>query len=101
MKIIRCKLLVFSLLTLFLAIGSLVAAEITEAEADAAVRQLWLDGYLKMSRSAQMAEQGKLFPAMQGYNEAMKLFETVHERSGFEKAVGRRTTDTTERGNQP
>ena len=80
MKIIRCKLLVFSLLTLFLAIGSLAAAEITEAEADAAVRQLWLDGYLKMSRSAQMAEQGKLFPAMQGYNEAMKLFEDVHQR---------------------
>ena len=52
MKIIRCKLLVFSLLTLFLAIGSLAAAEITQAEADAAVRQLWLDGYLKMSRAA-------------------------------------------------
>ena len=80
MKIIRCNLLVFSLMTLFFAVGSLGAAEITEAEMEAAVRQLWLDGYLKMSRAAQLADQGKPFPAMQGYNDAMKLFEDVHHR---------------------
>ena len=72
------KFLSFLLLTLFFAIGSLTAAE--NKEEDAAIRQLWLDGFLKMSRAAQLADQGKPFPAMQGYNDAMKLFEDVHQR---------------------
>ncbi len=75
-----CKSLFFLILTLFFGVGSLAAAEITAAEADAAVRQLWLDGFLKMSRAAQLADQGKPFPAMQGYNDAMNLFEDVHRR---------------------
>ncbi len=75
-----CKFLSFLLFALFLTSFSLGAAEITEAEAEAAVRQLWLDGFLKMSRAAQLADQGKPFPAMQGYNDAMKLFENVHQR---------------------
>ncbi len=76
----HCKFLSFLIFALFLSAFSLGAAEITEAEADAAIRQLWLDGFLKMSRAAQLAEQGKPFPAMQGYNDAMKLFEDVHRR---------------------
>ena len=76
----RCKFLPFLLFALFLNAFSLDAAEITAAEADAAVRQLWLDGFLKMSRAAQLADQGKPFPAMQGYNDAMKMFEDVHRR---------------------
>ena len=76
----RCKFLPFLLFALFLNAFSLNAAEITAAEADAAVRQLWLDGFLKMSRAAQLADQGKPFPAMQGYNDAMKMFEDVHQR---------------------
>ena len=72
------KFLPYLLFSVFFAIYSLGAAEITAAEADAAVRQLWLDGFLKMSRAAQLADQGKPFPAMQGYNDAMKLFEDVH-----------------------
>ena len=74
------KFLPYLLFSVFFAIYSLGAAEITTAEADAAVRQLWLDGFLKMSRAAQLADQGKPFPAMQGYNDAMKLFEDVHKR---------------------
>ena len=80
MKIMRCKFLPFLLFALFLNVFSLDAAEITAAEADAAIRQLWLDGFLKMSRAAQLADQGKPFPAMQGYNDAMKMFEDVHKR---------------------
>ena len=80
MKIMRCKFLPFLLFALFLNAFSLDAAEITAAEADAAIRQLWLDGFLKMSRAAQLADQGKPFPAMQGYNDAMKMFEDVHRR---------------------
>ncbi len=74
------KFLPYLLFSVFFTIYSLGAAEITAAEADAAVRQLWLDGFLKMSRAAQLADQGKHFPAMQGYNDAMKLFEDVHKR---------------------
>ncbi len=74
------KFLSFLLFALFLSAFSINAAEITEAEADTAIRQLWLDGFLKMSRAAQLADQGKPFPAMQGYNDAMKLFEDVHRR---------------------
>ena len=80
MKIMHCKFLPFLLFALFLSAFSLDAAEITAAEADTAIRQLWLDGFLKMSRAAQLADQGKPFPAMQGYNDAMKMFEDVHKR---------------------
>lgn len=75
-----CKFLPFLLFSIFLTTCTLGAAEITATEADAAIRQLWLDGFLKMSRAAQLADQGKPFPAMQGYNDAMKLFEDVHKR---------------------
>jgi len=72
------KYLHFLLLTMVLLGVRLSAAENTEREL--AIRQLWLDGYLKMSRAAQLADQGKLFPAIQGYSDALKLFEDVHVR---------------------
>lgn len=72
------KLLHILLLPLIFAAGLVIADENPEAEL--AVRQLWLDGFLKMSRAAQLAEQGKTSTAIQGYTDAMKLFTEVHDR---------------------
>ena len=50
------------------------------AEQDLAARQLWLDGFLKMSKAAQLAEQGKISTAIHAYQDAMDHFNEVHEK---------------------
>ncbi|MBO7621039.1 MAG: hypothetical protein J6T06_11050, partial [Victivallales bacterium] len=50
------------------------------AEQDLAARQLWLDGFLQMSKAAQLAEQGKISTAIHAYQDAMDHFNEVHEK---------------------
>lgn len=50
------------------------------AEMDAAVRQLWLDGFLKISKAEQLAEQGRTTAALAAYRDAIDVFVNVHEK---------------------
>ena len=70
----------FNILVFFLFLAVSAAFTSVGAEADTAARQLWLDAFLRLSKAEQFAGQGRTRPAIAAYNDALRLFMSVHEK---------------------
>ena len=70
----------FNILVIFMVFMFSAAFVGSGSEMDAAVRQLWLDGFLKVARAEQLVENGRSADAIDIYKAAVAVFSNIREK---------------------